>query len=96
MKYLCILLTLLTGCTSGKIITANKFVLPPVVSQPDIVEPISVVFDEFAPPEVEHVNNVFLDLTLLVMFICILSILPKLITYLKARRGRCSTDQDTE
>ena len=98
MKYFyIIMLTFLTGCTTGKIITAKKFVEPPVVSQPDVVEPISTVFDEFAPPEVYHVNDVFLDLAVLVVTICVLSILvPRLFTYLKARKNQCSIDPDNE
>ena len=95
MKYIYIVLIFLTGCTSIKRITSTDFVEPPVVSQPDIIEPISASIGKTTTPILVQTNDVFFKLTLLVILICVLSALPILFTYLRARRDRRSADLDT-
>jgi hypothetical protein len=92
MKYLLTSLILLTGCASIDRITHGGFEAPPVLSQPDIIEPISASIDNNTPVDLEQTNDVFVSLTMLVVVICMLSVLPTLITYLRTRLGRDPND----
>ena len=96
MKYLLTILLITTGCTSIKRITSTGFKEPPVISQPDIIEPISASIDKHTPVDLEQTNDVFMDLVWLVVIICVLSVLPKLIKYLRAKWDQYSNDQDNE
>lgn len=94
MKYLIILTVLISSCTPVTRITSSNFVEPPVMSQPVIVEPISATVDENTPVDLSQTNDVFMNLALLVVLICVLSVMPKLIRYLKVKLGRYPNGQD--
>lgn len=96
MRYLLTILLITTGCTSIKRITSTDFVEPPIMSQPDIIEPISASVDKHTPADLEQVNDVFMNLVWLVVIICVLSVLPKIIRYLRAKLGRYPSDRDNE
>ena len=96
MKYLLTILLITTGCTSIKRITSTDFVEPPIVSQPDIIEPISASVDMHTPVDLEQTNDVFINLVWLVIIICLLSVLPKIITYLRTKLGLYPSDRDNE
>ena len=95
MKFLMLACLLITGCMSVKRIIPTKVPPPPIVSQPVVVEPLTVAA-EHTPVSLQQTNQVFLKLVLLVISICLLSVLPKLITYLKTKWGRYPSDQDNE
>ena len=96
MKYITILTLLLTaGCTSTiKRITSSGFVKPPVVTQPDVVEPLTASIQNHPPADLEQTNDVFLYLVSLVVLICALSVAPMIFRYLKTKWGRYPSDQD--
>ena len=98
MKFITILALLLTvGCTSTiKRVTSSGFVEPPIVAQPDVIEPISASTEKHTPADLAQANDVFMNLVLLVVIICVLSVTPLMITYLKTKWGRCPNDQDNE
>lgn len=96
MKYITILTLLLTtGCTSTiKRVTSSGFVEPPVVAQPDVVEPITASIQNHTPADLEQTNDVFLHLLSLVVLICAVSVAPMIFKYLKTKWGRYPSDQD--
>lgn len=96
MKYFIILLILLSGCISTSRITSSNFTKPPVVDQPEIIEPISYSIEEYPSIDMSQTNDVFLNLTVLVITICVLSVLPRFIIYLKTKLGQYSSDQGNE
>lgn len=96
MKYFIILIILLSSCTSASRITSSNFTEPEVVYQPDIIEPISYSIGDHLSSDTSQTNDVFLKICALVIIICMLSVLPKFIIYLKAKLGRYPSDQDNE
>ena len=96
MRYLMIISLLFSSCMSIKRITSTKFTQPEKVEQPQVVEPITVTMDHNMHENIQQTNDVFLNLVLLVVLICMLSVLPKFIAYLKTKWGRYPNDQDSE